>query len=87
MTSLVLSASQQAVRESHFVFRLLARIPLLGIFVLDMLKSDTAAIFFFANFIMLWVFSGFIWGMAGIFTVALALVPTMILTLVLLTRG
>ena len=60
--------------------RLLRFVPIVGTLVRDAAKSDEALLFAALNFIMLWIISGFVWGIAGVLAIAIGLAATMLTT-------
>lgn len=71
MTDTVLPA------QRPFLLRALFTLSLFGPLVKDARHGGTnSLLFFMINLVLMWVLSGFIWGIAGVLAIAYALVPT-----------
>lgn len=82
------AAEQFNPQEFSTLTRFLMALPIVGRMVkrLNAPGSD-APLYFLLNLLLLWVLAGMIWGIVGVFAVALFLAPIMLTTIVLLTTG
>ncbi|NVJ97231.1 MAG: hypothetical protein HWE25_03705 [Alphaproteobacteria bacterium] len=59
------------------VLRTLFALSLLGPLIKDAREGgDNSLMFFTINLVLVWVLSGFLWGIAGVLAIAYLLVPT-----------